>query len=207
MQVDTCIVYVLTNEAMPTYIKIGTTTLAVTERMRGLYTTGVPVPFECFYAAEVSKAQNVERRLHRAFDAFRVNKNREFFEMDPEAAADIVRMVAIRDVTPSDDVYETPDDKQAIEKLEEKRAKRFSFKMVGIQPGTPLLFKDDAAFTCTVIDNRNVNFEGDIMSLSAAALAVLHRRGFEWKAAQGAAYWTHDGKSLVDLRERLETED
>lgn len=207
MAQDICTVYVLTNEAMPAYIKIGTTARPVTERMRDLYTSGVPVPFECYYAAEVDKAQNVERRLHRAFAAFRVNKNREFFEMDAEAAADIIRMIAIRDVTPSDDVFETPDDKQAIEKLEQKRAARFSFKMVGIPPGTVLTYKYDPAFFCTVVDNRHVDFEGAVISLTAAALQVLHRKGYASKAVQGPAYWTHDGATLVELRDTLETQD
>jgi hypothetical protein len=207
MSPENCIVYVLTNEAMPNYIKIGTTRRLTTERMRDLYTSGVPVPFECHYAAEVNVELNVERRLHRAFDAFRVNKNREFFEMDPEAAADIIRMVAIRDATPSGEVYETPDDKDAIEKLEQKRAKRFSFKMVGIQPGSILSFKHDPDFTCTVVDNRNVEFEGSTLSLTAATLEVLVQRGFNWKSVQGAAYWTYGGKTLLDLREQLESED
>lgn len=79
MHSNHCIIYIFTNEAMPDYIKIGTTQRSVQERMRDLYTSGLPVPFECYYAAEVPKAQNVERRLHRAFDKFRVNQNREFF--------------------------------------------------------------------------------------------------------------------------------
>ena len=59
MQEQTILVYVLTNEAMPDYIKIGTTTRAIEDRMRDLYTSGIPVPFECYYAAEVDKAKNV----------------------------------------------------------------------------------------------------------------------------------------------------
>jgi len=45
------IVYLLTNPAMPGLIKIGRTTRKdIKARMRELYTTGVPLPFECLSA-------------------------------------------------------------------------------------------------------------------------------------------------------------
>ena len=48
------IVYVLTNPAMPGIVKIGMTDkLEVQPRMRDLYTTGVPLPFDCVIAIEV----------------------------------------------------------------------------------------------------------------------------------------------------------
>ena len=206
MSSETCIVYVLTNEAMPTYIKIGTTDRSIIGRMKQLYSTGVPVPFECYYAAKVPKSTNVEKRIHRAFDKFRVNQNREFFEMEPEAAADIIRLVAISEVTPVSDFVETIEDKKAIEKLE-KRAERFSFKMVGIEPETVLTFKLDATITCEVIDNRQVRFQGQPFSLSGAALEALKLQGYYWKSAQGAQYWKHGDLTLLELRDALENED
>ena len=51
------IVYVLTNPAMPGLVKIGKTTqLEVEERMKQLYGTGVPVPFDCSFACQVKDA-------------------------------------------------------------------------------------------------------------------------------------------------------
>lgn len=205
MHSDHCIVYVLTNEAMPDYIKIGTTRRNIGQRMRDLYTSAVPVPFECHYAAEVEITKNVEKTLHRAFNKYRVNKNREFFEIEPDAAADIIRMVAIKEVTPKDDIIETTDDKEAIQRLEQ-RASRFSFKMVAIIPGTILAFKNDDTLTCKVIDNRRVEYNGETTSLSSAALSALQQQGFNWKSAQGAQYWMYEGKSLKDLREQIENE-
>lgn len=206
MKPEHCIVYVLTNEAMPSFIKVGTTKRPVLERMKDLYSTGVPVPFECHYAAIVEDEKNVERRIHRAFEKFRVNNNREFFELDPESAADIIRLVEIEDVTPRSDFIETDDDSIAIKKLE-KRASRFSFKMVGIAKNTVLHFKFDDEITCQVIDNHRVNYLNEEMSLSAAALAALKKRGFDWKSAQGAQYWTHEGQTLVELRQQMENEE
>ena len=48
------IVYVLTNPAMPGLVKIGMTDRDdVKRRMSDLYTTGVPLPFECVAAREI----------------------------------------------------------------------------------------------------------------------------------------------------------
>ena len=49
------IIYLLTNPAMPGIVKIGKTTQEdVKVRMQQLYQTGVPLPFECVYAATVN---------------------------------------------------------------------------------------------------------------------------------------------------------
>lgn len=50
------IVYLLTNPVMPGLVKIGMTAQKdIEKRMRELYTTGVPVPFECQFACKVKK--------------------------------------------------------------------------------------------------------------------------------------------------------
>ena len=71
------IVYVLTNEAMPGLVKIGRTTSDLARRIRDLYQTGVPLPFELFYACEVQNSGLVESKLHDAFGDHRVSKTRE----------------------------------------------------------------------------------------------------------------------------------
>lgn len=95
------IVYLLTNSAMPGLVKIGRTSLmSVRQRVSRLYSTGVPVPFECVYAARVGDEVEVEHRLHHEFRHLRVNPNREFFEMDIEQAKEFLKKYAIEDVTP-----------------------------------------------------------------------------------------------------------
>lgn len=48
------IIYVLTNEAMPGYVKIGKTTNNLEQRVRDLSaSTSVPLPFTVFYACKV----------------------------------------------------------------------------------------------------------------------------------------------------------
>jgi hypothetical protein len=57
----TGIIYILTNEAMPGYIKIGKTGDLGTRVKDLSRATGVPLPFEVFYAAEVDDVDFVER--------------------------------------------------------------------------------------------------------------------------------------------------
>ena len=77
-------VYILMNEAMPGYTKVGKTTSTVEQRMKELDTSGVPLPFECFYAAKVADIDHVEKSLHDAFADHRVRQRREFFRIAPE---------------------------------------------------------------------------------------------------------------------------
>jgi hypothetical protein len=69
------IVYILTNEAMPGLIKIGCTTDDLANRVRGLFTTGVPLAFEVFYACEVADIDRVERKLLSTITASRNSVN------------------------------------------------------------------------------------------------------------------------------------
>jgi len=82
------IVYLLKNRGMPGMVKIGLTTRTVDERMKELYTTGVPYPFECLGAQKVKDAAKVEKAIHRIFDDYRV-QNREFFTISEEKALDL----------------------------------------------------------------------------------------------------------------------
>ena len=97
------IVYVLTNPAMPGLVKIGMTDRDdVQRRMRDLYSTGVPLPFECVIAREIEdrEAVEIERALHTAFGPNRINGSREFFQIEPEQAQVLLGVMPGRDVTP-----------------------------------------------------------------------------------------------------------
>jgi len=201
------IVYILTNEAIPGLVKIGRTDTTIEQRMQELYKTGVPVPFECFHASVVTNAVDVEKRLHQAFSKYRVNKNREFFEIPPEDVAIILTMdgIELKDVTPKEDIVETQDDVVAMERLEQK-TKRFNFKIYGIPVGATLVFDRDSEKICEVIEGSNVVYAGKELSLSAAALQALKELGFDWKQARGPAHWMYEGETLTSRRERMESE-
>ena len=89
------IVYVLSNRAMPGLVKIGMTTRhELDARLKELYTTGVPVPFDVEYACEVKSCNcaKLEKALHTAFEPNRLNVNREFFQIKKEQAIAILEI-------------------------------------------------------------------------------------------------------------------
>lgn len=194
------IIYILINEAMPGYVKVGRTT-NLEQRIRSLDTTSVPIPFECFYACTVKDAISVEKQLHDAFLDHRVRSSREFFEISPERVLSALKLAEIENVTPKKDYVETEEDQQALNQARTKRA-RFNFKMAGIPVGAELTFVNDKDVRVRVTDNRSVEYKGEITSLSRAAQRELD---VEW-ALQGPVYWMYEGETLDERRIRLEQE-
>ncbi len=194
------IVYILVNQAMPGLVKIGRTDGATVEdRMKQLYTTGVALPFECFYASEVQDAARVERAIHTAFSDHRVTPNREFFRISPDKPKAIFQLLEIRDATPKVDAIGEPGDQEALDQAKTK-APPFRFSMIGLKPGTELQSVFDEAITCTVKDDRRVSFRGVDDSISAAALKVAREKGYTWRQIGGPDYWKYNGRTLNEWR-------
>ncbi len=202
---NTGIVYILSNVAMPGYLKIGQTSgdspEDVVRRMGELYrATGVPRPFNCEYAAVVADPHEVEQKLLYGLGDFRVNPNREFLEgIDPIRVKKLLQLSAIiEEVTPGETGvgYAEPatHDKPP-------KAERFTFQMVGIPVGETLEWADDPEKKCRVLDGRtHVEYEGDTYSLYPLS---AHLKG--WSNAQGSKYWLYEGETLQERRNRLES--
>lgn len=95
------IVYVLSNRVMSGLVKIGMTTRPELDaRLKDLYSTGVPVPFDVEYACEVKAADccKIEKALHTAFDLQRINVCRESFQIKKEQAVAIFELFNQKDV-------------------------------------------------------------------------------------------------------------
>jgi hypothetical protein len=197
------IVYLLTNPTMPDLVKIGRTT-DLESRLRSLSThTGVPVPFECFYACEVADSVKVERALHDAFGDHRINPKREFFRLNPDRAVAILELVALKDAAPCTEIAEDQVELDALHR-EQSRREQFRFSMVDVPVGATLTFSKDDTITAKVIDDKRIEFEGTVTSTSAAATKLLHRRGWTLRAAQGPLYWMFEGETLAERRMRME---
>lgn len=197
------IVYILINEAMPGYVKIGITgDLRV--RIKQLSSTSVPVPFECFYAKRVKDARFVENKLQTAFSKDRVDSGagREFFLIQPEQAAAALSLVNGEEIM-IDDSLISEQEKVVIEEIK-KRRPGFNFSMVGIKPGSILTFSLDETITCKVHDAKKVEFGGEVVSLSDAAMQVLKLKGLNWKAVSGPGIWMYEGETLYERRIRME---
>lgn len=201
----TQIVYVLTNEAMPGIVKIGLTTDSVESRLSSLNShSGEPLPFECFFAAEVDSCTRIERILHQLFSDARINPKREFFRVDPEKVVLAISIGNFRDVTPGS-VIADADDMQALEK-EKARRPRIKLSALGIHPGAILKFSRDESITAEVTNDNKIIYKGQETSLSAAALNALHGLGYKTPAASGSEHWMFDDELLDERRRRIEAE-
>ncbi len=203
------IIYIFTNEAMPGLVKIGKIASegrAVEDRMKELDTTGVPMPFECFAAWEVENVMDAENALHHAFADHRLRKRREFFRISPDKPTAILKAFGTSEVTPTTDIVledsNSDDDRQALDR-ERVRRQKFSFSVVGIEPGAELRSVFDDEMVCIVEDERKVTFRGDSTSVSGAALIIARETGREWNTINGPAYWKFNGKTLAELKETI----
>jgi len=195
------IIYILINEAMSGYVKIGRTT-NLEQRIRSLDTTNSPLPFECFYACTVKDANFAEKQLHDAFLDQRVRSNREFFEVSPERVASALRLAEIENVTPKQDYVESAEDQQALNQARTRRAV-FNFKMANIPIGAELTYVNDENIKAKVVDKRLIELDGEITSPSASAQKLL---GYPYQV-QGTIYWMYEGETLDERRRRLESEE
>lgn len=195
------IIYVLINEAMPGYVKVGLTTTSLEQRMRELSSsTSIPVPFSCFYACTVKDAKFVEGQLHDAFSDHRANPKREFFIISPERVVAALKLVKIEEVTPKRDIVENQDDQQALDDIRERRPV-FNFEMVKIPVGSELTFVNDENIKVTVVDNRSISFRGEVTSLSKAAQKLLDYK----YPPQGPLYWMYEEETLDQRKLRMES--
>ena len=163
------IVYCLTNPAMPSYVKIGTTA-NLESRLRQLDNTSMPLPFECVYAIEVEDPEEVESLLHETFGDQRVRKSREFFEVGEDRVVAAMQLTGGTDVTLATDVVEDEESQAALDSAR-KRREHFNFEMVGISPGTKLTFRGDPEVICEVVSNRRVLFQEQETNLSCSGFA------------------------------------
>lgn len=191
---------------MPGLVKIGKTTQAdISTRMGQLYSTGVPVPFECVYAVQVDDCTKVESALHVAFGPNRINPNREFFKINPEQAIAVLKLLGPNDAT--DEVRKelnenvSQAEKDSGDKL--KKRPNMDFHEMGIFDDSILNFVDDETITVVVHGSKKVIYEGNTISLTAATRNIL---GLDY-SIQPSPKWKYQGRLLKDIYEEYYSDD
>lgn len=193
------IVYILTNEAMPEYIKIGFTHGDVTERLKQLDRTGTPLPFEVYYAAIVENAEKEEKWLHSIFADRRARDSREFFKMNPEYATLALKRVEIKEEKIDSGL--TKEQEKEVDEVKERRS-RFHFAHYGIPVGSKLTFTRDSNIVAEVVENDKIKIGDKVSSLSNFAMELL---GYQRKP-QGTLYFEYEDEILDDRRRRMDDE-
>lgn len=195
------IVYVLTNPAMPGLVKIGKTTRSdLGARMKELYKTGVPLPFDCAIAVEVeNNGDELEKALHAAFGPQRLNRSREFFTVKSSQVEALLKIWPnAKDVTPDveDDIEKglSAEEKEDVRKFKRRRP-NLNFRLMGIPDDSELVSTNGAHEKAVVIGERKVSFRGEEMFLTAATKMVFDLD----YSVNPCPHWTFEGRNLSDI--------
>ena len=215
-------VYILTNPSFrEDWVKIGKSSRPVDVRSKELDNTAVPLPFEIYATLKTSKFDKVEKQIHKQIDRLtdlRIRQNREFFNIAPSVALDIMRDIAdlLEDAELAVYVDGKPivsgskdEDKKikaANDESKRKKAKpAFKFHMVGLNVGDTIIF-DALNLPVKVASDDKIEYEGRLWSLSAFTAEFLPESMQNTSGAyQGPKYFSYEGKSMWQMR--LECED
>ena len=87
-------VYVLSNPTTPGLLKIGYTTQTPDERAKQISNaTGVALPYKVEWAFKCFDGEQLEGEVHRKLREYRVNNQREFFQIDLEEAKKVIKLL------------------------------------------------------------------------------------------------------------------
>lgn len=183
---DNGLVYVLTNPSMPGYIKIGFTN-NLKKRLKDLDTTGVARPFEPYMTVSTKKYRDLEKVIHHELDKLteaRTRSNREFFEMDPIIAGDLLQNLStLIDDAQIDNYGNTNESNESPDGQVRLMSRPTSFKMLGIPVGSTLIAGNKNFPTVVTVDDDNhVRLpDGEIKTISRAVVDVSNnpRNGFQ----------------------------
>lgn len=210
-------VYILTNPSFKEdWVKIGKSSRPVDIRSKELDNTAVPLPFEIYATLKTAKYEAVEKLIHKTIDRLtdlRIRQNREFFNVPPGKALDILKDISTTlDDAEIDEVYLgenrkqiTKEKNEADNKTEKRHQRpRFRFSMVDIPIGETIVFTP-TGLEVKVADDDKVEYEGRLYKLSpfVGTFMPIDRQNTSG-AYQGPKYFCYKGEVLDDIRTRIE---
>lgn len=202
-------------------MKIGKSSRPVDVRSKELDNTAVPLPFEIYATLYTEKYDQIEKKIHKQIDRLtdlRIRQNREFFNIAPSVALDIMRDMSELVDDAELAVYKNgkpvisnskEDDKAIKNDIETKQRHRqkppFKFHMVGLNVGDTVIF-DALNLPVRVASDDKVEYEGRFYSLSAFTGTFLPlEKQIPSGAYQGPKYFSYNGKVLSELRNEIES--
>ncbi|MBQ3200982.1 MAG: GIY-YIG nuclease family protein [Clostridia bacterium] len=210
-------IYIMTNPSFEEYVKIGYAD-DVERRLNELNRSEcVPYSFR-IYATYAVTSRLLDKNVHSIID--RLNPDlrsvetvngqkrvREFYAMDPEKAYNILEAIAEmhgcteRLVLNKPTVDEEREEKEAQDIVKESRTRsnNFTFSEWQIPVGAILQYRFDASITCKVVDERRVEYNGEIMYLTGVAKKRLGKA----TGVCGPDYFMYKGAKLWDIEGRI----
>lgn len=214
-------VYILTNPSFrEDWVKIGKSSRPVDVRSKELDNTAVPLPFDIYATLKTSKFDKVEKQIHKQIDRLtdlRIRQNREFFNVAPDVALDIMRDFA--DLLDDGELCVYVDGKPVISESKEQDKKikddevakqhkkpkpNFKFSMVGLKVGDTIIF-DPTGLEIKIATDDKVEYDGRLWKLSPFTATYLPEEMQNSSGAyQGPKYFSFNGKTMWQLRNEKE---
>ena len=215
-------IYILKNPSFPDYVKIGYAD-DVEERLRQLNSSEcTPFAFRIYATYEVDTRLD-DLKLHKMIDQINPNlrsidnvdgkkRVREFYAMTPETAYAIFETIAelggrrdrLHLYEPTAVERQSEDIAQDIEEQHIERMSPFAFSKCTIPIGSTITFvsqgNSNSGAQCVVVDDKNIEYQGRTLSLSALATEFLESK---WGVA-GPRYFKYNGEWLNDIRAKAE---
>lgn len=215
-------VYILTNPSFrEDWVKIGKSSRPVDVRSKELDNTAVPLPFEIYATLKTEKYDKVEKQIHKQIDRLtdlRIRPNREFFNIAPSVALDIMRDIAdlLEDaelavyVDGKPVISASKDEDKIINEVNDNKKRKmqkpaFKFHMVGLNVGDTIKF-DALNLPVKVATDDKIEYEGRLWSLSAFTTEFLPEELQNASGSyQGPKYFSYNNKVLSELRKEIES--
>lgn len=199
------VIYILKNPSFPDYIKIGYAD-NIEHRLQQLNNSEcTPFAFRAYATYEVESRLS-DLKIHAIIDKLNPNlrsidnyngkkRVREFYAMPAEDAYSILEAIAeIHNCTDRLKKWELSQEELRAEKIAEEvnlekqaRSANFLFTDFGIPVGAVLENIDNSDITCTVVDERRIEYKGETMYITPFA-----------KLISGKDYITQGPKYLVE---------
>ncbi len=203
-------IYIFTNPSFPDYIKIGYAT-DIEDRLEQLNRSEcIPFAFRVYATYEVETTLS-DKKVHgiidqlnpnlRSIETFNGKKRvREFYAMSPEDAYSLLQAMAeihncsnkLKLVQPT--AAEKKDEAVAEEIEKTNRGELFSFEKCHIPKGTVLEYVKDSSITCTVVDDRKIEYHGEIMYMTTLAKILTGKKS----GIAGPIFFKYNGKNLQE---------
>lgn len=212
------VIYILTNPSFPEYVKIGYAD-DIESRLNQLNRSEcIPFAFRVYATYEVSN-RLVDLKLHNLIDQLNPTlrsietfngkqRKREFYAMSPEEAYALLEAIAeIHGYTDRLKLWEMNEEEAKAEETAQEiaverrtRSANFTFSEVQIPIGATLEFRDNPEIVCTVVDDRRVSYQGEVMYLTTLAKLITGKK----TGIAGPRYFRYKGALLWDFDSRKE---
>lgn len=215
------VIYILTNPSFKEYVKIGYADDMKTRLAQLNRSECTPFAFRVYATYEVD-ARLTDMKLHNIIDKLNPNlraidnvdgkkRVREFYAMSAEDAYALFEAMAEIHGTQSRlkkyavTAKQKAEEEAAIEIEEESRERMapFNFAMVNIPVGSVIEYSnatnENSGKTCVVADDKHVEYNGKIWSLSALAMELTGSKS----SLAGPRYFKYNGEWLNDIRRRM----